>query len=138
MKLIVKILYLLTAVVIALWVVPNYLEYTKNRDIYHIKMKSLEDLDRREIPSDAKSFHTELFKEEMRGYFSEVKNINVNVVSIPNSKYEVRVLFPKKYLDNFLRILRDTPLNFNIYLNDEIVYKQSNRIVEAKFIVTPY
>jgi hypothetical protein len=138
MKNLSKILYLLSAILIALWVVPNFLKYSKNRDIYYKKLDSLERLDKREIPYDAKRFHAELFKEDMKRYFENIEDIDIKVTSLSNGKYEIKVLFPKKYLPNFLNALRDTPLNYRVYLDRDIVYKQSNKIIEATFIVTPY
>ena len=138
MKNLPKILYLISAILIALWIVPNFLKYSKNKDIYYKKLDSLEKLDKREIPYDAKRFHSQLFKEDMKIYFENIKDIDISVTSLPNGKYEIKVLFPKKYLSNFLNALRDIPLNYRVYLDKDIVYKQSNKIIEAKFIVTPY
>jgi len=138
MRNITKIIYILTFILFLAWVVPNYFNYSKNRDIYYKKMESLEKLDKREIPADSKKFHSELFKEDMKRYFENIKDIDISVNSLPNSKYEIRVLFPKKYLSNFLNALRDMPLNYRVYLDGDITYKQSNKIIEAKFIVTPY
>jgi len=138
MKHLSKILYLLSAILFALWVVPNFFQYSKNKEIYYKKVESLEKLDKREIPYDAKRFHSELFKEDMRKYFENVKNIDIKVSSLSNGKYEIKVLFPKKYLSNFMDALKDAPLNYRVYLDKDIVYKQSNKIIEATFVVTPY
>jgi hypothetical protein len=133
-----RVFYILSFVALFAWVIPNYFNYSKNRDIYYKKLDSLERLDKREIPSDAKKFHAELFKEDIKRYFNGINDINVTVLSIPNNKYEIKIIFPKSYLSNFLKALYDIPLNYRVYLDDTIVYRQSNKIIEVSFIVTPY
>jgi len=133
-----KIFYILAVILFVVWVIPNYFNYSKNRDIYYKKLDSLEKLDTREIPSDAKNFHAELFKKDIKRYFDGVNDINITILSIPNNKYEIKVTFPAIYLSNFLEALYDIPLNYRVYLDDGLTYRQSNKIIEASFIVTPY
>jgi len=133
-----RVFYILSFIALFIWVVPNYFNYSKNRDIYYKKLDSLERLDKREIPSDAKKFHAELFKEDTKRYFKGVNDVNITVLSIPNNKYEIKIIFPNIYLSNFLKALYDTPLNYRVYLDNTIIYRQSNKIIEVSFIVTPY
>ncbi len=50
----------------------------------------------------------------MKRYFENIENIDIKITSISNGKYEIKVLFPKKYLPNFLNTLRDIPLNYRV------------------------
>ncbi len=100
---------ILSIAIIYFWTIPNYFNYTKNKDIYFKKLDSLEKLDTREIPSDIKKFHAELFKEDIKIYFDNISSINVKIESIPNDKYKIEVNFPKIYLSKFLDALRDIP-----------------------------
>jgi len=51
-KLFLTINIIISIAIIYFWTIPNYFNYTKDKDIYFKKLDSLEKLGTREIPSD--------------------------------------------------------------------------------------
>jgi hypothetical protein len=128
-----KTFFIFSILILFLWVVPTAISYYKNKNIYTQKIIELEKLDSREIPLDAKPFHTEVFKTDAKNYFN-----SVNIVSIPNNEYSVTISFHIDKLPKFYDFLKNISLNYKIALEDTIKYKESNSTVTVNMIVKPY
>jgi hypothetical protein len=107
--------------------------YYKNEKLYHQKIVELEKLDTREINSEAKRFHAEVFKIDAETYFDKV-----SVTSIPNNKYKIDILFMKEAIPKFHAFLRDLSLNYRVSLDDKLVYKDINNSLQVTMIVKPF
>jgi len=128
-----KTFFIFSLLVLFLWVVPTAISYYKNRNVYTQKITELEKLDSREIPLDAKPFHTEVFRTDAKNYFN-----SVNIVSIPNNEYSVTISFHIDKLPKFYDFLKTISLNYKIALEDAIKYQESNSTVTVDIVVKPY
>ncbi|HHD80071.1 MAG TPA: hypothetical protein ENK99_00440 [Campylobacterales bacterium] len=128
-----KILFVVSLLLLFLWVVPTMISYYKNEKIYNQKSLELEKLDTREVNSEVKRFHTEVFKIDAETYFDKV-----SVTSIPNNKYKIIISFIKDDLPKFYAFLRDLSLNYRVSVDDNLVYKDINKSLQVNMIVKPF
>jgi hypothetical protein len=128
-----KVWFVISLLVLLLWVIPNMVSYYKNQKLYNQKVSQIEKLDKRENRLDAKNFHSEVFKTDAKEYFDEVE-----VVSIPNNSYKVSILFKKETLPKFHSFLKDISLNYRVSIEDKIVYKEINKSMQVDIIVKPF
>ncbi len=128
-----KIWFVISLLVLLLWVIPNMVSYYKNQKIYNQKVSQLETLDKRENKLDAKKFHSEVFRGDAQKYFNQVQ-----VVSASDNSYKVTMLFDKESLPKFHNFLKEISLNYKVSLKDEIVYREVNKSIEADIVVKPF
>ena len=88
-----KLLFVASLLLLFLWVIPTMVSYYKNEKLYNQKTAELEKLDTREVNTEVKRFHTEVFKIDAEIYFDKV-----SVTSIPNNKYKINIIFVKEAL----------------------------------------
>ncbi|MCK4441102.1 MAG: hypothetical protein KAU90_03790 [Sulfurovaceae bacterium] len=128
-----KILFVVSLLLLFLWVIPTMISYYKNEKIYNQKSSELEKLDTREVNSEVKRFHTEVFKIDAETYFDKV-----SVTSIPNNKYKIIINFIKDDLPKFHAFLRDLSLNYRVSIDDNLIYKDVNKSLQVTMIVKPF
>ena len=128
-----KLLFVVSLLLLFLWVIPTMVSYYKNEKIYNQKIAELEKLDTREVHSEVKRFHAEVFKIDAETYFDKV-----SVTSIPNNKYKIDILFKKEAIPKFNAFLRDLSLNYRVSLDDKLVYKDVNKLLKVTMIVKPF
>jgi hypothetical protein len=128
-----KLLSVVSLLLLFLWVIPTMISYYKNEELYNQKTAELEKLDTREVITDAKRFHTEVFKIDAETYFDKV-----SVISIPNNKYKVSITFVKDVLPTFHAFLRDLSLNYRVSVDDNLVYEDVNKSLQVTMIVKPF
>ncbi len=128
-----KFLFIVSLLLLFLWVIPRMLSYYKNEKLYNQKVTELEKLDTREINSDAKIFHAEVFRIDAETYFDKV-----TVKSIPNNKYKINITFKKDALPRFHSFLKDLSLNYRVALDDKLIYKDINKSLQVTMIVKPF
>jgi len=128
-----KIIFVVSLLLLFLWVIPTMFSYYKNEKLYNQKIVELEKLDTREVNSEAKRFHAEVFKIDAENYFDKV-----SVTSIPNNKYKIDILFMKEAIPKFHVFLRDLSLNYRVVLDDKLVYKDVNKSLQVTMIVKPF
>jgi hypothetical protein len=133
MSLITKSFILFAILVLFLWVAPTAISYYKNRNLYNHKVAELETLDKREIPSDIKPFHTEIFKADAQSYFDEV-----DVVSIPNNEYNITISFNMDKLPKFYDFLKNLSLNYKVSVKDTLIYRGKNNQIDTQITIKPY
>ncbi len=128
-----KIFFIFSILVLFLWVIPTAITYYKNKNIYIQKVSQLEKLDNREIPSDTKPFHSEVFKADAKNYFDKV-----NIISIPNNEYNVTISFNIDRLPKFYNFLKNISLNYKVSIEDKLLFQEKNKILKVNMIVKPY
>jgi hypothetical protein len=128
-----KITFTISLLILFLWVAPTAVSFYKNKKLYQEKLTQLENLDNREIASDAKAFHAEVFKIDAETYFDSVE-----VISIPNNKYKIDITFKKDSIDKFHAFLKDLSLNYRVSLDDKLVYKDVNKSLKVSMVVEPF
>jgi hypothetical protein len=128
-----KIWFVISLLVLILWVIPNMVSYYKNQKLYTQKISQIEKLDKRENRLDAKNFHSEVFRADAEIFFDKVE-----VVSALNDSYMVTMLFTKEALPKFHSFLRDISLNYKVSIEDNIVYEDINKSIKANMVVKPF
>jgi hypothetical protein len=128
-----KILFIISLLLLFLWVIPTMVSYYKNEKLYNQKVVELEKLDTREITSQAKAFHAEVFKIDAENYFDKV-----TVTSIPNNKYKIDIILKKESLPKFHSFLKDLSLNYKVSLEDKLIYEDINNSLKITMIVNPF
>ena len=128
-----KIWFVISLLVLLIWVIPNMVSYYKNQKLYSQKTLQIEQLDKRESRLDAKNFHSEVFRADAEQYFDKVE-----VVSAPENSYKVTILFSKEALPKFHLFLKDISLNYKVSIEDNIIYKEVNKSINADIVVKPF
>jgi hypothetical protein len=128
-----KVWFVISLLVLLLWVVPNMVSYYKSQKIYNQKVSQIEKIDKRENRLDIKNFHSEVFKLDAKKYFNKVE-----VVSTPNDSYNVTILFAKEALPKFHTFLKDISLNYRVSIEDSLVYEDVNKSIRVNIVVKPF
>jgi len=128
-----KVWFVISLLVLLLWVIPNMVSYYKNQKLYSQKVAQIEKIDKRENKLDAKNFHSEVFRADAEEYFTKVE-----VVSAHNNSYNVSILFDKEVLPKFHAFLNDMSLNYNVSIEDSIVYEEVNKSIKVNIVVKPF
>jgi len=128
-----KIWFIISLLVLLLWVIPNMVSYYKNQKIYTQKLSQIEELDKRENRLDVKKFHSEVFKTDAKKYFDKIE-----VTSASNNTYKITLLFKKEALPKFHSFLKDISLNYKVSVEDKILYREVNKSMRVDMIVKPF
>ena len=128
-----KILFIISLLVLLLWVIPTMVSYYKNQKLYTQKVAQIDKLDKRENGLDAKNFHSEVFREDAEKLFDKVK-----VVSAPDNVYNVTIIFKKEVLSTFYTFLKNISLNYQVSIKDNIVYEEVDKSMRVNIVVKPF
>ena len=129
-----KVWFVVSLLVLILWVIPNMVSFYKNQKLYGQKTAQLRELDHRENSNiDAKPFHSEVFKTDAEEIFDKVE-----VVSTVDDSYKVTILFPKESLAVFLNFLKSISLNYKVSVDDKILYEEIDKSMRVTIIVKPF
>ena len=128
-----KISFVISLLLLFLWVIPTIVSYYKNEKLYNQKVIELKKLDTREITSDTKIFHSEVFRIDAETYFDKVA-----VTSIPNNKYKIKITFAKEALPKFHAFLKDLSLNYKVSVDDNLVYEDINKSLQVTMKIKPF
>ncbi|NOZ90981.1 MAG: hypothetical protein GXO60_06825 [Epsilonproteobacteria bacterium] len=128
-----KILFAISLLLLFAWVIPSMVSYYKNEKLYKQKSTELEKLDKREITSEAKVFHAEVFKIDAENYFDKVV-----VIPIQNNKYKIEITLKKEALPKFHTFLKNLSLNYKVEVDDNLVYEDINKSLKITMILKPF
>ncbi|NEW60902.1 hypothetical protein GSY74_06360 [Sulfurovum sp. bin170] len=128
-----KIWFIISLLVLLLWVIPNVVSYYKNQKLYAKKVVQIEKLDKRENSFGIKNFHSEVFKSDAEEYFDKV-----DVISSSDNSYKVTILFAKESLPKFHTFLKNISLNYRVSVENSIVYKEMNKSMRVNIVVKPF
>jgi Na+-transporting methylmalonyl-CoA/oxaloacetate decarboxylase gamma subunit len=129
-----KVWFVLSLLVLILWVIPNMVSFYKNESLYKQKATELNELDKRENSQlDAKSFHSEVFKTDAEEQFEKVE-----VVSISDNRYRVTILLLKESLSKFHNFLKNISLNYQISVEDTVIYEEVDKHMRVIIVVKPF
>lgn len=130
----VKISFLISLLLLLIWVIPSMVSYYKNQKLYGKKIDELAALDQRVgAQLDAKPFHSEVFKLDAEESFD-----HVNVTSIDNNAYQVIIQMDTGKLSNFYTYLKNLSLNYAVSVEDKIVFTENNSSLIVTMILKPY
>ncbi len=125
--------FVVSLLVLLLWVIPTMVSYYKNQKIYNQKVEILNTLDHREgAQLEAKPFHSEVFRLDAEKYFDKVE-----VTSVANDKYEVLIHLNKVKLDAFYDFLKNLSLNYAVSIDDNLIYEDNNDSMHVKMVINP-
>ena len=128
-----KIWFVVSLLVLLLWVIPTMVSYYKNQKIYNQKVELLNKLDHREgAQLEARPFHSEVFRLDAENYFDKVE-----VTSVANDKYEVLLHLNKVKLDTFYDFLKNLSLNYAVSIDDNLIYEDHNDSLHVKMMINP-
>jgi hypothetical protein len=128
-----KLWFVISLLVLLVWVIPTMVSYYKNQKSYHQKVELLDSLDHRAgAQLEAKPFHSEVFRLDAENYFDKVE-----VTSIENDAYRVLIYLDKSKIDTFHTFLKDLSLNYAVSLKDEILYEEKNSTLTVTMILKP-
>ena len=128
-----KILFIISLVVLLLWVIPTMVSFYKNQKLYTQKVSQIEMLDKRENPLDAKHFHSEVFRADAENFFDKVE-----VLSAPDNLYNVTFLFKKEILSTFHTFLKNISLNYKVSIEESVIYEEVDKSMRVNIVVKPF
>ena len=129
-----KVWFVVSLLVLILWVIPNMVSYYKNQKLYNQKTIELKELDHRENSNiEAKPFHSEVFKTDAEEKFEKVE-----VVSTLDDSYKVTIVFPKESLLIFLDFLKNISLNYKVAVDNSILYEEIDKSMRVTIIIKPF
>ncbi len=129
-----KILFVVSLLVLLLWVIPTMVSFYKKEKTYNSKVQKLTVLDKREgTRVEAKAFHVGMFKKDAERYFSSVE-----VNSIDNNAYAVEIVMEKSQISTFNAFLKKISLEYLIGIEDNLIFKDVNDSMSVKMVLEPY
>lgn len=130
----IKLSFILSLIILAVWVIPTMVSFYKNEKIYTQKADHLASLDHRVgVQPNTKPFHTEVFKTDAEEIFNQV-----NVTSTNNDAYEVTITMSSDKIGLFYPYLENLSLNYAVVVENKIAFEESNNSYTVKLIVKPY
>jgi hypothetical protein len=129
-----KIWFVVSLLILLLWVIPTMVSFYKKQKIYDAKVEELKVLDKRDaVHSETKPFHAGMFKKDAERYFSSVA-----VDSIANNEYEVEIVMDKSKISTFNSFLKKISLDYAISIEDTLLFKEINDSMSVKMVLKPY
>ena len=130
-----KIWFVVSLLILLLWVIPTMVTFYKNQKIYETKVEELNILDKREgARLEAKAFHVGVFEKDVKKYFSSVE-----VYSIANNAYDVEIIMGKGKITTFNSFLKKISLEYAISIEDNLIFKEiSDESISVKMVLKPY
>ena len=129
-----KILFVVSLLILFLWVIPTMVSFYKKQKIYNSKVQELNVLDKREgIRLKAKAFHVGVFKKDAERYFSSVE-----VNSIANNAYDIEIIMEKSQISTFNSFLKKISLEYIISIEDNLRFKEINDSMSVNMVLKPY
>ena len=129
-----KVWFVVALLILLLWVIPTMVSFYKKQKIYDKKVEELQVLDKREgVHSDAKKFHSGLFKKDAQRYFSTVE-----INAIANNSYEVEIVMEKSQIEIFNAFLKKISLDYAVTLEDNLVFREVNDSMSVTLVLKSY
>ena len=129
-----KIAFLISLLLLFVWVIPSIVSYYKNSKIYVKKVEELTALDERtEAKLDAKPFHTEVFRADAKESFDDVQ-----VTAIEDNAYRIFIHLKEANLSSFYTYLKNLSLNYAISVQEPIIFENKNGTIKVTIVVKPY
>ena len=129
-----KIWFVVSLLILLLWVIPTMVSFYKNQKIYDTKVEELDTLDKREgVHFEAKDFHVGIFKRDAEKYFSSVE-----VDSIANNAYKIEIVMEKSKISTFNAFLKKISLDYAIGIEDNLLFKEVNDSMSVNILLKPY
>ena len=126
-----KIIFLLSLILLFIWVIPNMVNYYKNVQRYEVNANELKNIAMKSnIEGGAKKFNSENFKNDLEELFLEVE-ISSDVEKI----YEVIIQMDKDKIDDFNDFLGTLSLRYLVKVNGALEFSEQDKNLEVKMIL---
>lgn len=123
-----KILFVLSLVVLFIWVIPKMVNYYENVHQYEIKVKELEKISaQHDVTEEAKPFNLELFKQE-----TAILSSNVLVESPEEKVYNLTIYLDKDKISNFNNFLKTLSLRYLVKIDGALRFEEKEKVLEVK------
>ncbi|MBU1668821.1 hypothetical protein KKC13_10425 [bacterium] len=123
-----KILFLLSLVVLFIWVIPKMVNYYENVHKYEAKVKELQQIGSQYgIAGEAQPFTIELFKKDTASLSSKV------IVESPEDKvYNLTMHIDKDKISNFNSFLETLSLRYLVKIDGALQFEEKDKVLEVK------
>ncbi|RUM69133.1 MAG: hypothetical protein DSZ07_05365 [Sulfurovum sp.] len=127
-----KLLFIVSLVLLFVWVVPKILNHYQNIKSYDIKKNELEETYRKyNIVDKAQKFTLEAFKKEAESIFSDV-----SLKSKEGNEYKVTIQVDKNKIEKINSFIESLSLHYLVKVkNSELKLEDKNQVVEVQFIL---
>jgi len=127
-----KLLFIVSLVLLFVWVVPKILNHYQNIKSYDIKKNELEETYRKyNIVDKAQKFSLEAFKKEAESIFSDVR-----LKSKEGNEYSVTIQVNKNKIEKINSFIESLSLRYLVKVkNSELKFEDKNQVVEVQFIL---
>jgi len=127
-----KLLFIVSLVLLFVWVVPKILNHYQNIKSYDIKKNELEETYRKyNIVDKAQKFTLEAFKKEAESIFSDV-----SLKSKEGNEYKVTIQVDKNKIEKINSFIESLSLRYLVKVkNSELKLEDKNQVVEVQFIL---
>ena len=123
-----KVLFVLSLVVLFLWVIPNMVNYYENVKKYELKVKELQQISTQYgVAGEAQPFSIELFKKDTASLSSNV------VVESPEAKvHNLTMYIDKDKITNFNSFLETLSLRYLVKIDGALRFEEKDKVLEVK------
>jgi len=129
-----KIVFLLSLVLLFIWVIPNMVNYYKNVQKYELKVKELKKLSMKsDINGEAKIFNSQEFKHDLEERFSKVE-----IASDKDKIYQVTIEMSKDKIDEFNDFLETLSLRYLVKVNGALEFSEQDKNLEVKMTLQSF
>jgi len=129
-----KIVFLLSLVLLFIWVIPNMVNYYKNVQKYELKVKALKEISlKSNIEGEAKTFNSQEFKHDVEERFSKVE-----IHSDKDKIYQVTIEMNKDKIDEFNDFLETLSLRYLVKVNGALEFSEQDKNLEVKMTLQSF
>ena len=123
-----KIMFLLSLILLFIWVIPNMVSYYQNVQKYEVKAKELKNIAMKaNIEGEAKRFNPEDFQYDLEEFFSRVE-----VTSETENIHQVTIEIGKDKIDEFNDFLETLSLRYLVKVNGALEFREQDKNLEVK------
>jgi len=123
-----KIMFLLSLILLFIWVIPNMVSYYQNVQKYEVKAKELKNIAMKSnIEGEAKRFNPEDFQYDLEEFFSRVE-----VSSDSETIHQVTIELDKDKIDEFNDFLETLSLRYLVKVNGALEFTEQDKNLEVK------
>jgi hypothetical protein len=128
-----KIIFLLSLLLLFIWVIPNMVSYYQNMQKYELKAKELKSMAMKsDISGEAKRFNPESFQHDLEEFFSKV-----DVSSDKENIYQVVIEMDKEKIDFFNDFLETLSLRYLVKVIGSLEFSEKDKNLEVKMMLQP-
>ena len=131
LPLISKILFIISLLVLFIWVIPSMFNYFKNMQEQEKKVSELKKVSvKYGVAGKAKKFNKDSFIGEAKKEFS-----TVTVNNSGDKAYDIIFEVPKDKLDSFTTFLETLSLRYRVEVTSSLQFEEKDKLIEIKMSI---